>query len=273
MKIRQVAGAVGAEVTGLRLDRLTEAEAAEVRQAFLQHGVLFFRDQMLESAQFLAFSQLMGEPSFYPFVKGLPDFPQIIEVKKLEHEKVNFGGVWHSDTTYLDEPPKGTMLLAREVPPFGGDTLFASQHAAYEALSDKMKAMLAGLTGISSSAKADVSKTREDRIKEDGTAEARKDYTAEHPVVRTHPETGRKSLYVNEAHTSGIKELPAAEGQALLQFLFQHQVRPEYTCRFVWQPGSMAYWDNRCVLHNPVNDYHGYRRLMHRITLKGDRPR
>lgn len=273
MKIRKTAGAVGAEITEIRLDQLSPEEIGNLKGAFLEHGVLFFHDQALGPDAYLDFAQHMGEPIHYPFVRGLPGHPKIIEVKKLEHERVNFGGVWHSDTTYLTEPPKATMLLAREIPPFGGDTMFASQYAAYEALSEPMKRMLTGLTGVSSSAKADVSATREDRIKEDGASDAATVYLAEHPVVRTHPETGRKSLYVNEAHTVAIKELPSAESEALLRFLFAHQVRPEFTCRFSWQPGSMAYWDNRCVLHNPVNDYHGYRRLMHRITLRGDTPR
>lgn len=229
------------------------------------------RDQDLTPAQFLVFAQAMGTPVEYPFVKGIDGFAHIIEVKKLEHERVNFGGIWHSDTTYLDEPPMGSMLLAREIPPYGGDTLFASQYAAYDALSDTMKRLLDGLKGISSSAKADVSKTREDRIKSDGKDGARTEYRVAHPVVRTHPETGRKALYVNIAHTCGIEGMSDEESAPLLNFLFQHQVKPEFTCRFVWQPHSIAFWDNRCAQHNPVNDYHGFRRRMHRITLRGDR--
>ena len=159
------------------------------------------------------------------------------------------------------------------MPPHGGDTLFASQYAAYEALSEGMRKLLDPLRAISSSAKADVSKTREDRIASDGRADAKRDYVASHPVVRTHPETGRKALFVNVAHTVGFEGMTEEESAPLLQFLFQHQVRPEFTCRFAWQPGSLAFWDNRCVQHNPVNDYHGHRRLMHRITLAGDTPR
>ena len=205
MQVKKVAGALGAELSGIDLAKgLDKTQAVEVRQALLDHQVIFLRKQPLTPAQFLAFARAMGEPVEYPFVKGLPDYPQIIEVKKLEHEKVNFGGISHSDTTYLHEPPMGSMLLSKEVPPYGGDTLFASQYAAYEALSPTMQRLLDGLVGISSSAKADVSKTREDRLRTDGNAEAKKEYVARHPVVRTHPETGRKSLYVNVAHTSGI---------------------------------------------------------------------
>jgi len=273
MQVRKIAGALGAEISGVDLTQpISSALAAEIREVFLQHEVIFMRKQALSPQQFLDFAHAMGEPVEYPFVKGIEGFPHIIEVKKLEHEKVNFGGIWHSDTTYLETPPMGSMLLAREIPPFGGDTLFASQYAAYEALSDTMQRLLDGLQGINSSAKADVSKTREDRLKSDGKASAPKDFTNSHPVVRTHPETGRKALYVNVAHTSGIEGLTDAESASLLNFLFHHQVKPEFTCRWAWEKDAVAFWDNRCTQHNPINDYHGYRRVLNRITLKGDKP-
>jgi taurine dioxygenase len=275
MKITKISGALGAELSGVDLQTtLSLEEIAAIRAAYLEHQVIFLKDQNLSPSQFLRFSQCMGTPIEYPFVKGLEGFPHIIEVKKLEHEKVNFGGIWHSDTTYLDVPPMGSMLLSKEIPPYGGDTMFANQYMAYEALSDVMKRLLNGLLGISSSAKADVSKTREDRIKTDGKAEqgASKQYEAHHPIVRTHPETGRKALYVNIAHTSGIVGMTDAESMPILKFLFEHQVKPEFTCRFVWQPNVIAFWDNRCVQHNPINDYHGFRRVMHRITLQGTKP-
>ncbi len=274
ISVRRIAGALGAEISGVDLSQpLTSAATAEIRRAFLEHLVIFFRDQALEPAAYMAFARAMGRPVEYPFVKGIEGWPQIIEVKKLEHETVNFGGVWHSDTVYLDEPPMGSMLLAREIPPYGGDTLFANQCLAYEALSDGLKRTLDGMTAINSSARADISKTREDRLKSDGREDAPKEYTAEHPVVRTHPETGRKALYVNPAHTVRFQGWTEEESTPLLAYLFQHQVRPEFTCRFVWQPGSIAFWDNRCSQHNPINDYHGFRRRLLRITLAGDRPR
>ena len=277
MQIKKIAGALGAEISGVDLSQGISARlAADIRQVFLEHQVIFLRRQDLSPAQFLAFAQAMGQPIEYPFVKGIEGFPHIIEVKKLAHEKANFGGIWHSDTTYLDVPPMGSMLLAKEVPPYGGDTLFANQYLAYEVLSDTMKGLLAGLKGISSSAKADVSKTREDRIKTDGKGEgaatAPQQFQALHPIVRTHPETGRKALYVNVAHTAGIGGMTDAESAPILNFLFAHQVKPEFTCRFAWEPNSLAFWDNRCTQHNPVNDYHGHLRLMHRITLQGEKP-
>ena len=273
MNVKKMAGALGAEISGIDLTQGVSASlAADIRQVFLAHQVIYLRDQPLSPQQFLAFARSLGEPIEYPFVKGLEGFTHIIEVKKLEHEKTNFGGIWHSDTTYLDVPPMGSMLLSREVPPFGGDTLFANQVLAYESLSDTMQRLLDGLIGVSSSAKADVSKTREDRMKTDGKSTAPQEYRAEHPVVRTHPETGHKALYVNVAHTASIKGLTDEESAPLLSFLFAHQIKPEFTCRIAWQPNAIAFWDNRCAQHNPVNDYHGYRRVMHRITLKGDKP-
>jgi taurine dioxygenase len=274
LEIRKIAGALGAEIRGVDLSEpLSRAAVDAIRRAFLEHLVVFFREQNLSPAQFLAFARTMGEPIEYPFVKGLPEHPEIIQVTKLEHERTNFGGIWHTDTAYLEVPPMGSMLLAREVPPAGGDTLFANQYLAYETLSPGMRRMLDGLTGVHSSAKADVTTTREDRMRTDAREDARKEYVAEHPVIRTHPETGRKSLYVNIAHTVRFKDMTEEESAPLLGYLFQHQVRPELTCRFQWEVGSLAFWDNRCTLHNPVNDYHGYRRVMHRITLAGDRPR
>jgi taurine dioxygenase len=274
MEVRKIAGALGAEIHGVDLSReLSSGVVSEIRRAWLEHCVIFFRDQPLTPAQFMALAECFGTPVEYPFIKGLPGFSCITPVIKLEHERTNFGGIWHSDTTYLEAPPMGTFLLAREVPPVGGDTLFANQYLAYETLSEGLRQTLDGLTAISSSAKADVSKSREDRLKTDGRDDAKKEYTAEQPVVRTHPETGRRALYVNSGHTARFKGWTEEESAPLLNFIFQHQVRPEFTCRFNWRPGSIALWDNRCAQHNPVNDYHGYRRVMHRITLAGERPR
>jgi taurine dioxygenase len=266
MRVRRIAGALGAEILGVDLSR--DIPAPEIRRVFLEHQVIFLRGQKLDPAQFMAFARTMGQPVPYPFVTGIEGFPEVIEVKKLEHERHNFGGIWHSDTAYLDEPPMGSMLIAREIPPYGGDTLFASQYLAYEALSEGMKGLLDGVHAVNSSAKADVTRTREDRVKEYS-----RHYEAEHPVVRTHPETGRKALYVNFGHTVRFRGMTEQESAPLLEYLFRHQVKPEFTCRFHWEVGSLAFWDNRCTQHNPVNDYHGHRRVMHRITLAGDKPR
>ena len=272
MDVRPVAGALGAEILGIDLAQPLAADTiAAIRDALLEHLVIFFRDQELTPAQQLAFARACGEPVEYPQLKGLPECPLITPVVKLEHERMNFGGVWHSDTTYLARPPMGSMLYALEVPPRGGDTLFANQYLAYETLSAGLKRALDGLVGLNTSTKAAASKTREDRMRAAG--EALKVLSGEHPVVRTHPETGRKALYVNVGHTERFKDWSEEESRPLLEYLFAHQVRPELTCRFRWAPGSLAFWDNRCTQHNPVNDYHGYRRVMHRVTLAGDVPR
>ncbi len=272
--VRPLAGALGAEIGGVDLGaELTAPQVQEIRQAWLAHLVVFFRDQHLTPQQYLRFARRLGEPVEYPFVQGLSGFPEIIEVRKLEHETVNFGGVWHTDTAYLDEPPMASMLLAREVPPFGGDTLFANMYLAYETLSEGLRRVLDALVAVNTSAKTEVAKTREQRMRSDPGAAADRAFVAEHPVVRTHPETGRKALYVNVAHTLRFGDMTEEESAPLLEYLFRHQIRPEFTCRFAWRPGSLALWDNRCVQHNPINDYHGFRRVMHRITLEGDRPR
>jgi taurine dioxygenase len=271
--IHPVSGALGAEITGVDLaSDLDEQTIGVLRRAWLEHLVLFFHDQPLPPARFLAFGRRFGETIEYPFVKGLDEFPEIIPVVKLAHERINFGGVWHSDTAYLDAPPMASMLLAREVPPAGGDTLFANMYLAYEALSEGMKRLLGDLRAVNSSSKADASRTREDRIADRGRADARTLYEAAHPVVRVHPETGRKALYVNVAHTLRFEGMTEEESAPILASLYRHQVRSEFTCRFRWRPGSLAFWDNRCAQHNAVNDYAGHRRVMHRITLAGDVP-
>ena len=274
IRVNPIAGALGAEVEGVDLGRPLGAETvAALRRALLDHLVLFFRDQELTPEALLAAARQFGTPVEYPFVKGIEGHPEVIEVAKLEHERVNFGGIWHSDTTYLERPPMGTLLLAREVPATGGDTLFANMYLACETLSEGLRAMLAGLTAINSSAKADASRTREDRVRSAPKEGAERVLEAEHPVLRTHPETGRKALYVNVAHTLRFGGMTEVESAPLLGYLCRHLTRPEFTCRFRWRPGSLAFWDNRAAQHNPINDYHGQRRIMHRVTLAGDRPR
>ena len=189
-QVRRLSGSIGAEI--LDIDLACEPGddvIGEIRQVWLEHNVVFFRDQDLPPAKFLAFAKRFGEVVEYPFIKGIEGFPEIIPVIKFEHETKNFGGIWHTDTAYLEIPPMGTMLIAREVPPYGGDTLFANTYLAYETLSEGMKRMLDGLIAINHSAKADIGWTARDRLRDGSKAEAKKEY----PVVRTHPETGRKA--------------------------------------------------------------------------------
>lgn len=274
IRVEPLSPALGAEVYGVDLaGPLDEGSVAEIRRAFLSHLVIFFRDQTMTPQQFLRFARTMGEPSEYPMVKGMDEYPEITEVIKKEDERVNFGGIWHSDTTYLECPPMATMLYALEVPPVGGDTLFANMHMAYESLSSGMQRLLEGLTAVNSAGKDIAAATRADRIRERPGDVGDSVPTAEHPLVRTHPETGLKALYVNPGHTVRIGGLSEPESAPILDYLYAHQTRAEFTCRFRWRVGSLAFWDNRAAQHYPLNDYHGFRRAMQRITLAGDRPR
>ncbi len=272
IQARPVAGALGAEITGVDLSRdLDDATVAELRGILNEHLVLFFRDQDISPQQHLDFARRFGELVPYPMVRALEGYADIVPVVKLEHERVNFGGLWHADTTYQEAPPMGSVLCARELPPVGGDTLFANMYLAYETLSAGLKAMLEGRVAVNSSAKADAARTREDRIASQGeTLSAPR--VAEHPVIRTHPDTGRKLLFVNFGHTVRFKDMTEAESAPLLDYLFTHQVQPEFTCRCRWRPGTVVFYDNRATQHNPVNDYHGYRRILHRVTIAGARP-
>ncbi|MDP7621589.1 MAG: TauD/TfdA family dioxygenase [SAR324 cluster bacterium] len=269
--VHPVSGALGAEITGVDISLPLDAEVvSEIRKALLNHLVIFFQNQVITPQQQLNFAEQFGLPIEYPQLKGLPECPLVTEVIKLEHETMNFGGVWHSDTTYLQQPPMASMLYAIEIPPYGGDTLFSNQYMAYETLSDGLKKTLSELVAVNTSSKPEVSMTREDRMREAGME--LNILSASHPAVRTHPETGSKALYVNKAHTTHFKDWTELESKSLLEFLFHHQVRTEFTCRFSWEKNSLAFWDNRCVQHNPENDYQGFRRIMHRVTIAGDKP-
>ena len=272
LEIRLLSGAGGAEISGVdvALD-LDDETIGEIRDALNEHCVVFFRNQELDAARHKAFARRFGEIFIHPNYVGMGDDPEIVMVRREPGDTGYVGEDWHADTTMWPEPPMGAILYGIDVPRYGGDTMFANQYLAYETLSKGMRTLLDGLIAVNSSANADVSRTREDRIKEQ--ARTAEELASEHPVVRTHPETGRKALYVNVAHTARFEGMTKEESAPLLNFLFQHQVRAEFTCRFQWRVGSLAFWDNRCTQHNPINDYHGHRRLLHRITLEGDVPR
>lgn len=273
ISIERMAGALGAEIPGVDLSKpLDPAAISELQSALFEFGVIVFRDQDISSEQYLTFARHFGDILPYPMVQGLPDYPDIVPVLKKEDEKVNFGGLWHTDTAYLEKPPMGSMLLALELPPQGGDTIWSNMMMAYDALSEGMKSMLSGLTAINSSKKGSAAATRADRRKDAAKDDSGLKTVAEHPVVRTHPVTGRKSLYVNYGHTTHFKGMTEEESAPILNYLFKHQTRPEFTCQLHWEVGTLAVWENRITQHNPINDYHGYRRLLHRITLAGEKP-
>lgn len=265
--------AIGATLSGVDLSQdLSDAAARQIRAALLEHLVIFFRGQSLTPERLVAFARRFGEIGYYPFVEGMEGHPEVVEVVKKEDETINFGGLWHTDTSYLERPPLGSVLYAGEVPPVGGDTLFANMYLAYESLSDGMKSLLAGLRGVNSSEKPDAAVTRVHRMADKPRDAAATLTTASHPLVRTHPETGRKALYCSNAHTVTIEGMTHEESAPLLHYLYRVQQREEFGCRFHWEPGSVAFWDNRCAQHNALNDYHGHRRVMYRVTLEGERP-
>ena len=274
ISISRMSGALGVELGNIDLSQPHDPEQLnEVRDALYEWGVIILRRQNITSEQYLTFARHFGDILPYPLVMGLPDYPDIVPVLKKEDERVNFGGIWHSDTTYLERPPMGSMLLAKELPPQGGDTIWSNMIMAYETLSDGMKAMLDGLIAINSAKKGSAAATREDSRKDGGAKNnSGMATTAEHPVIRTHPVTGRKSLYVNFGHTTHFKGMSEAESTPILEYLFKHQIRPEFSCQLHWEIGTLAFWDNRITQHLPINDYHGYRRLLHRITLAGEKP-
>lgn len=270
---------VGAEITGIDIKSLSESEFDAVKNAFAEHGVIFFRDQDTDEESHIAFAQRWGEINVNRFFAAHPTYPQIALVAKEPDQKDNIGGGWHTDHSYDVEPAMGSILVARELPESGGDTLFASMYAAYDALDDKMKAKLDGLQathsakhifGTSAQSYYAQSDSGEEtgRIGNAGAADVLPDVT--HPVVITHPLSGKKALYVNMAFTTGIVGMDAAESKALLDTLYAHIMKQEFVYRFQWKPGSIAFWDNRSTWHWAMNDYHGQRRIMHRITIEGE---
>ncbi|HEX2558455.1 TauD/TfdA dioxygenase family protein [Phenylobacterium sp.] len=270
LQVRRVAGALGAEISGVDLAAdLSDAVIAQIRQALIEHQVIFFRGQTLTAAQQVAFGARFGPLNIHPYVAGMAEHPEVMEIVKEPEDKVNFGGGWHSDMSFLPQPSIGSILYAVEVPEWGGDTLFASQAAAYEALSPGLKATLERLNAVHSANReySSAGQSAQQRksmqvVEAEGMAGE-----AVHPVVLAHPETGRKALYVNPAFTERFEGWSKRDSKPLLDYLFQHSRYEAFTCRFRWEPGSVAFWDNRSVWHFALNDYPGQRRQMRRVTV------
>ena len=278
IEVTKIAGAMGAEIDGVDLSKeLDEAVLAEIRGALLDNLVIFFRDQTLTPDSQLAFARRWGQIHLHPFMEGMPSHPEVLEIVKTPADKKNFGGNWHSDQMFSPQPAMGTILYAKEVSSAGGDTLFANLYLAYETLSDGMRRMLDGLRAVSigDHFKGHDGKSRKDyyadklsmKVRDPGNVQT----TSAHPVVRTHPETGRKALFVG-GHVHRFEDMSEAESEPLIDFLMEHATRPEFTCRFRWRTGSLAFWDNRCTQHFAINDYPAETRIMHRITVCGDTP-
>ncbi|MGO4330110.1 TauD/TfdA dioxygenase family protein [Cupriavidus sp. 2TAF22] len=280
IEVQPIAGALGAEIGGVDLAKPLPAETfAEIRAALHAHLVIFFRGQELTPGQHKAFSAHFGELLEVPFIRALQGHPEILPVMKgkTEQTRRNFGGLWHSDMSYAEQPPMGSALYARVIPPYGGDTLWTNMYRAYDALSDGLKAVLDNLRAVHSpvrsyGAMGAVVNNGDPAHKMDVRTDARASSEVTHPVVRVHPATGKKALYVNSTYTLRFEGMTEEESAPLLQYLYSHAVRPEFTCRFRWTRGALAVWDNRCTQHLAMNDYDGFDRELHRTTIAGDRP-
>jgi taurine dioxygenase len=273
--VKRVAGALGAEISGVDLARELDGPTFDaIHRAFVEHEVIFFRDQTLTPDQHKAFGRRFGALNIHPYVKGMDGHPEIMEIIKEPTDKLNFGGGWHSDMSFLETPSIGSILHALEIPEFGGDTLFASMTRAYEALSPGLKTTLQGLHAVHS-ANREYSAQGPSAQKRGSMQVAEAEGMAgefTHPVVKTHPVSGKKALYVNPAFTLRFEGWKERESKPLLDFLFSHARYEGFTCRFQWRAGSLAFWDNRSVWHFALNDYPGQRRHMRRVTVDAEQP-
>ena len=274
IEVTPLGGTIGAEISGVDMSApLGNQLFQEVHDALIENQVIFFRDQDITPAQHVAFARQFGTLQVHPLAPKLEEHPEVLVLESKE-DKRNAANAWHSDVTFDEEPPLGSILLARVVPERGGDTLWADMYAAYEALSPAMKRYLEGMRAVHQAGGARFEQTfekddaRAGEVKQDKRAVA----PAEHPIVRTHPETGRKALYVNSIFTQRIRGVTRKESRAILDYLFDHLQTPEFTCRFHWEQNSVAFWDNRCTQHYAIADYGGSHRLMHRVTVNGDKP-
>jgi taurine dioxygenase len=273
IEVHPIAGALGAEIGGVDVaEDLDEAVIGEIRQALLDHGVIFFRDQTLDRERHKVFTRRFGEIFIHPNYQGVSADPEIVDIKREPGDKKIVGEDWHTDTTMVAQPPLGAILYAIEVPPYGGDTLFANQYLAYEALSDGLKRTLEGMRAVHSDRLvagplAGMNAQRSTKVREDA---GWRETISVHPVVRTHPETGRKLLFVNRSYTVGFDGWTEMESKPLLDYLLEQGHRPEFTCRFRWANGSIAFWDNRCTKHLAIHDAGPFRRIMRRTQIVGD---
>ena len=270
--VTPIAGACGAEISNVDLSQPLDDESfAAVEQALLDHQVIFFRDQTLTPDQQKTFARRFGELRISDQYQPLDGHPEILEIVKEPDATDIVGNLWHCDESFLERPALGSILYMIECPPYGGDTMFANQYAAYEALSPGMQEMLSGLRAVFSDGTLQ-QRNKGRSLKVHPDAANRPSYEAVHPVVRTHPQTGRKCLFVHRPYTIRFDGMTEAESKPLLEYLYAHAARPEFTCRFRWDAGSVAFWDNRCAQHYALNDYAGVRRYGHRVTVIGDVP-
>jgi taurine dioxygenase len=276
LHLHPVTGACGVEISGVSLATLNNETFSDIYQAFLDYGVVFLRDQDISLDDLVSFGQRFGELEVHPIVDGMENAPEITKVLKPAGESASFGTGWHSDNTFFEKPSKGSVLYGKTIPPYGGDTVFANQYLAYERLSEGLKQKLETMNAVHSAGEAyTVAGTQDKYDKKTAITYTWDDSIMDevvHPVVITHPETGRKALYVNDMFTLRFEGMSKAESQPLLDYLYAHATKPEFCCRFRWSPNAIAFWDNRAVQHYAVDDYQDFERLMYRVTINGDKP-
>lgn len=276
LKTIPYASALGATIQGVDLSKpLSEADFDYVHQALMRFGVLLFEDQMLTPHQQVRFARRFGDIQMHPHLAGLPEQPEIMELLKEPKDTMNFGEGWHSDQMYLERPSMGTCLYAKELPPVGGDTLFACMRSAFDALSPGMQRFARSISGIQQSMAAQARDHGQQATQHYASMRIREasedERPVSHPLARVHPVTREEVLYMG-IHTVGLLDFAPDESKSILDFLFEHLTQDRFCCRLRWRPGMVALWDNRRVLHNAMNDYHGHRRLMHRVSIAGDAP-
>ncbi|MEM7086661.1 MAG: TauD/TfdA family dioxygenase [Bacteroidota bacterium] len=273
--VHPMTGNLGAEISNVNLDQLDDQTFAEIKRAFLEYQVIVFRDQNVAYQSHIDFGKRFGELYVHPYVTPIEEYPEMIRLLKKSTDKFNNGGSWHFDLTFVDEPPMGSILRLIDVPPYGGDTMFSNMYSAYDALSPSMQQYLEGLKAVHTSAQLfgptgfytiNKNNTSMGQIPDVGS------FVTLHPLVRTHPETGRKGLFVNSGYIERILDIPSRESESILNFLYLHCAQAEFSCRLKWEKDTIAMWDNRCAMHFAINDYQGHRREGVRVTVAGDRP-
>jgi len=276
MEVKLLSGALGAEIKGLDLKDTSDKNFNKINDLLLKHKVIFFRNQKITTEEHVALAKKFGPLEIHAYVKGLDKFPEIVRIIKAEDEKNQWGENWHSDVSYNTKPTKAVILKSIKIPPVGGDTCFSNMELAWETLDEKIKEKIKDKKAIHSSLGAEFFIDNYKKMKGNGK-KSYDEYSNEHPIVRTHPETGRKILFVNWTYTQRIIGLDKEESDLILKKIFEHQARLELTCRFTWTENTICIWDNRSVIHFAIADFYperglGHERIMDRIAIEGDQP-
>ena len=276
MEVKLLSGALGAEIKGVNLKDTSEENFKKINELLLEHKAIFFRDQKITEEEHMALAEKFGPLETHAYVKGLDKFPEIVRIIKTEDEKNQWGENWHSDVSHNVKPTKAVILKSIKIPPVGGDTCFSNMELAWDSLDEKIKEKIKDKRAAHSSPGVGFFIDNYKKMESNGKKNY-DEYSNEHPIVRTHPETGKKILFVNWTYTKRIIGLDKEESDAILKKIFEHQARLELTCRFTWTENTVCIWDNRSVIHFAIGDFYpgrglGHERIMDRIAIEGDQP-